>query len=70
MLIGDVTKPGMLNRPKILLHFEISDVKLGFGTINILRDKRDIRDNRVRDIRSFLNHLYRENGRDRRSTSR
>ena len=39
------------------------------GTLKILRHKRGIRDNRVRDIRSFVNHLYRENGRDRPSTS-
>jgi hypothetical protein len=63
-------KPGMLNRPGIRLHFEVSGLKLGFGTMNTLRDEQDIRDSRVRDIRSSLNHLYRENGRDRRSTSR
>jgi hypothetical protein len=45
VLIGDVTKPDMLNRPEIWLHFEISGVKLGFGTVNTLRDKWDIRDN-------------------------
>ena len=43
--------------------------EIGQGTLKIFRHKRGIRDNRVRDIRSILNHLYRENGRDRPSTS-
>lgn len=48
-------KPDTSSRSENWLHFGINKVKVGLGTLKIIRHKRGIRYYRVRGIRSILN---------------